>query len=116
MKVENLVLKLPDPQGTPRAIEGPTQIPTGGLSGTGEGIIQLIINLLFVFGIIAALISLIYSGIQWIVSRGEKEKLQNARNRLIYSLIGLIIIFIAFLAINIIFTLIGKGLFVISNY
>lgn len=108
-------LKLPDPQGTPKALEGPPQIPTGGLSGAGEGIIQLIINLLFVFGIAIALISILYSAIQWIVSRGEKEKIQNARNRLIYSLIGLTIIFIAFLIINLIFTLIGKELFTILS-
>lgn len=110
-----LTLKLPNPQGTPTEVGGPPQVPTGGLFDTGQDIIQLIISLLFAFGLIAALLSIIYSGIQWIISRGEKEKLQNARNRLIYSIIGLIIIFIAFFIINFIFTLIGKELFVISN-
>jgi len=113
--IGQLALTIPNPQGTPTEVGGPPGVPTGGLFTTGEDIIQLIINLLFVFGIVVALISVIYSGIQWIISTGEKQKLQNARNRLIYSLVGLIIIFIAFLIINFIFTLIGKELFVISN-
>jgi len=109
-----LTLKLPNPQGTPTEVGGPPEIPTGGLSGAGADIIQLIINLLFVFGIVVALISVIYSGIQWIISTGEKQKLQNARNRLIYSIVGLVVIFAAFLIINFIFTLIGKELFSIN--
>jgi len=109
-----LTLKLPNPQGTPTEVGGPPQVPTGGLFTTGQDIIQLIINLLFVFGIVVTLISVIYSGIQWIISTGEKQKLQNARNRLIYSLVGLIIILMAFLIINFIFTLIGKELFSIN--
>ncbi len=108
-------LKIPNPQGTPTEVGGPPQVPTGGLFTTGEDIIQLIINLLFVFGILATLISILSSGIQWIISTGEKQKVQNARNRLIYSIVGLLIIFAAFLIINFIFTLMGKELFIISN-
>lgn len=102
--MKNLVLKIPDPQGTPRPIEGPTELPTGGLEGAGTNLIQLTISLLFVVGIILAVAFIFISGIQWILSGGEKQKLQNARNRLIYSIVGLIIIAIAFAIVNIIVT------------
>lgn len=107
MKIENLALKLPDPQGTPRDVVGPTEFPIGGLEGAGTNLIQLAINLLFVFGIILAIVFILVSGIQWIMSGGEKQKLQNARNRLIYSIVGLIVIAIAFVIVNIIVTLLG---------
>lgn len=113
--ISQLTLSIPNPQGTSVPIKGPTQLPTGGLEGAGTNLIQLTINLLFVFGIMIAIVFIFVSGIQWIISTGEKQKLQNARNRLIYSLVGLIIILIAFLIINFIFTLIGKELFLITN-
>lgn len=95
-------LKLPDAEGNPKDILGPSGIPTGGLESSGTNLIQLIISLLFTFGIILTLISIIYSGIQMIMSTGEKQKLQNSRNRLMYSIIGFIVILLAFLIRNII--------------
>lgn len=102
-------LSLPNAQGTSTPIEGPTELPTGGLGldGTGTNLIQVAINLLFVFGIILAVVFIFVSGIQWIASGGEKQKLQNARNRLIYSFVGLIIIAIAFAIINFVVSLLG---------
>lgn len=105
--IDQLALSLPNPQGTSTPVEGPSGIPTGGLEGHGTNIIQVTINLLFVFGIIIAIVFIFISGIQWIISGGEKQKLQNARNRLVYSFVGLIVITIAFAIVNIIVTLIG---------
>lgn len=113
--MKNLVLQLPDPQGTPRPIEVPPQLPTGGLEGTGIDVIQLIISLLFAFGIILAFISIMYSGAQMIISEGEKQKLQNARNRFIYSIVGLIIIILAFLIKNTIVRLLGADTRLLLN-
>ena len=98
MKIEYLSLKIPDTQGIPKEIAGPTQLPTGGLGpgGTGTNIIQVAINLLFVIGIILAIIYIIYSGIQWATSGGSKERIEKARKKLTYSIIGLIIITAAF--------------------
>ena len=110
--MKNVVLKIPNPQGSPTEVKGPTQLPTGGLEGAtgglegaGTNLIQLTISLLFVLGIIIAIVFIFISGIQWIISGGEKQKLQNARNRLVYSFVGLIVIAIAFAIINIIVTL-----------
>lgn len=98
-----LVLKIPNPQGTPRAIEGPTEFPTGGLDTTGTNIIQVGLTLLFLVGIVLAIVMIIYSGLQWAMSGGEKQRLQNARNRLVYSIIGLLVVSLSFIIlINII--------------
>lgn len=102
--MKQLTLSIPNPQGTSTPVKGPLELPTGGLEGAGTNLIQLTISLLFVFGIILAVIFIFISGIQWIMSGGEKQKLQNARNRLTYSIVGLIVIAIAFAIINIIVT------------
>lgn len=107
MKIENLVLKIPDAQGTPRPIEGPTEIPTGGLYDTGTNIIQVALTLLFLVGIVLAIVFIIYSGIQWAISGGDKQKLQNARNRLVYSIIGLLVVSLSFIILHNIIQLTG---------
>ena len=73
-------------------IPAPTGIPTGGFGDTGINVIQIALNMLFVLAYVMALAFIIYAGIQWIISGGDKQKIQAARNRLIYSLIGLIVI------------------------
>lgn len=107
--MEYFSLKIPNAQGTPEQIQGPSGVPTGGLGigGSGTNLIQVVINLLFVVGIILAIIFIIYSGIQWAISGGDKQKLQNARNRLTYSIVGLIVVAAAFIIINFIIMLLG---------
>lgn len=79
------------------AIRPPNTIPTGGLNPTGEKIISLGLTVFFIAGILIALIFLIYAGIQWIMSGGDKQKLQSARTQVIYSILGLVVIFVAIL-------------------
>jgi hypothetical protein len=43
-----------------------------------------------------AIIFIIYSGIQLIVSAGNKEKVQKAKKTLTYAIIGLILIYLSF--------------------
>ena len=90
--------------GTP--IEAPRGVPTGGMD-TGQKIIQMGLNFLFAGGIIIAVIIVIYSGIQWILSGGEKEQIQQARARLTYSIIGLVVITAAFTIVRLIITILG---------
>lgn len=91
------------------SITAPSGVPVGGLEigGAGQNLIQLTITLIFVIGIILAIIFIIYSGIQWVISGGDKQKLQAARNRLVYSIVGLIVIAAAFFIASTIITLLG---------
>jgi len=91
------------------AIGAPEGVPTGGIT-EGSNILQWAVTLLIVVGVIVALFMLIYSGLQWIQSGGDKEKLVAARQRIIYTIIGLVVIFLSFMIINVIGTIFGVQL------
>ncbi len=91
-------------QGTP--IQAPGGVPTGGMD-TGQKLIQIGINLVFLGGILLAIILLIYSGIQWTLSGGDKEKIESARNRITFTIIGFVVIIIAFALVKIVLKLVG---------
>ncbi len=88
-------------------IPTPSGIPTGGLSGEGGVAINIAIQLIFVVGIALAVAFVIISGIQWIISGGDKTKLQAARGRLTYAIVGLVVILGAFVIINTVISLLG---------
>ncbi|OGH02881.1 MAG: hypothetical protein A2798_00430 [Candidatus Levybacteria bacterium RIFCSPHIGHO2_01_FULL_37_17] len=77
----------------------PPQAPTGGLSELAN-IIRTGIELAFFFAIIVAGTSLIFSGLQWMLSGGDKEKIQHARSRMTYAIVGLTIIFLSLLLVQ----------------
>ncbi len=81
-------------------IEAPNEVPTGGLSTTGEDILQVGINLLFVAAIIVFLFYFLWGAIRWIASEGDKNKIQMARGKITYSILGLVIVLISFFIIN----------------
>ncbi|MEX2007504.1 MAG: hypothetical protein WD992_01910, partial [Candidatus Levyibacteriota bacterium] len=67
----------------------------------------LIIQFVFIIGIVLTVAFIILSGIQWIISGGDKQKLQAARGRLIYSIVGLIVIAGAFFIVSTVISLLG---------
>ncbi len=81
-------------------------IPSGGFGTSGVGIIQVALNILFALATVAALAFIILAGIQWVISGGDKQKIQSARNRLIYSIIGLIVITLSFFIVRVVIDLI----------
>ncbi len=90
-------------------IGAPAGIPTGGLT-EGGSVLQWAITLLIAGAIIVALFMLIYSGIQWIQSGGDKQKVEAARRRITFTIIGLVVIFLSFMIISIIGTFFGVQL------
>lgn len=80
-----------------------------------EQVPQFIITLLFVVGIVIAVAFLIYGGIKWILSGGDKTAVEAARNHIIAAIVGLIIVVAAFFIINIVFTLLTGKPFSLSN-
>lgn len=80
-----------------------------GNVATGEGVARLtciwvvlenVINASLVLAAVIAVFLIVYSGVQYVTSSGDKEKVDNARKRLTYAIIGLIFIFLSFLIIN----------------
>ena len=86
-----------------KTIEAPTVIPQGGLPKAYD-IGSNLILLTFILVIILALFFLIWGGIKWVTSSGDKTKVQGARNTMIYAIIGLIIVFLSYFVINVITT------------
>ena len=65
-------------------------------------LIQGIIRIIFVVAVILTFMFLLWGGIQWIVSGGDKSKYEEARNRITAAIIGLAIIALAWLLIKIV--------------
>lgn len=89
----------------------------GGISGgiqaadTGENpasieeIIQNVIQvLLFIVGV-AAVVMLIIGGIRYIVSSGDQQAVAGAKNTIIYSIVGLVVAVLAWVAVDWVFGL-----------
>ena len=105
-----LALSIQGPNGTPIQIQAPGGIPTGG-NASFNVILQSFITLFFVLGLLMSLVYLIWGGFNWIMSQGDKTKVQAARNRVIYAIIGLIVMFLAYVIINLIGSIFGVKLY-----
>ena len=77
------------------------------LFGSG-GVVTTIINvMLFVIGILCV-IMIIYGGIRYTISRGEDKEISNAKNTILYAVIGLVVAIVAYALVNWVFTSIGQ--------
>jgi hypothetical protein len=66
-------------------------------------VVSTAIKLILIITVIIAVFYFIFGGIKWILSRGDKEKVEDARNHIIASVVGLMMAFLAFFIINIVF-------------
>lgn len=73
------------------------------LTAGGFGnIVGSVITILFIIAVIVALAFLIWGGIKWIISGGDKSAVESARNTIVAAVVGLIIVFLAYFILNII--------------
>ena len=69
-----------------------------------EGVFKQITNVvLYIVGVIAV-IMLIIGGIKYVVSGGDAKKVTDAKNTVLYAIIGLIVAFLAFAIVNFVIT------------
>lgn len=74
--------------------------------------ISQLITFAFVIAIIIALAFLVWGGIKWITSGGEKAGVEEARNHVIAAVVGLIIVFLSYFILNlVVFFFTGTSLF-----
>src|SRR3989344_3171201 len=93
--------------GNPMLTPLPEGVPTGGLGTTGADAIRVFIYLILAIAILTALWFIVKGAIDIIQSEGQKEKLKSGRERVIFAVFGLIMIFASFLFMNIISAFIG---------
>lgn len=65
---------------------------------------------LFILAFITAFLYLITGAMHWITSAGDKTKLEEARNRIIHSIVGIVVVASAFAIISLIGQFIGLDL------
>ena len=67
---------------------------------------QMIKGLLGISGAIA-LFMMVWGGITWMTSNGSAERLKKGKDTILWAILGIVIIFLSYVIINFIFTLIG---------
>lgn len=89
--------------------EGGLQAPGGSIASDikVETIPQVIVNYLFIIAAFLAVAYLMYGGIKWITSRGDKMAVEAARKHIVAAVIGLVIVAGSFFALNVVFRLLG---------
>ena len=74
-----------------------------------QNIIGPAITFVFVIATIIALAYLIWGGIKWIISQGDKQGVEDARNHIIAAIIGLVLVFFSYLVINLVLGFFTNG-------
>lgn len=73
------------------------------------GVFKQVTNtILYIVGIIAV-IMLIIGGIRYVISGGDAKKVTDAKNTVLYAIIGLVISFLAFAIVNFVITALPSG-------
>lgn len=103
--LKEFALTIPGGDG-PVEIVAPENIPSG--VDAPSNVIQVAFSLLFIVGIIAAVIFAIYAGVLWATSSGDKTKIDRARRTLLFSIIGVIVMTLAFVIVQTIGTILGS--------
>lgn len=68
--------------------------------GFGGGYFGFFYNLFVFFGIAAALLYIFYGGWRWVTSQGDPKEIKSARETIVWSLVGLLVMFSAILIVN----------------
>lgn len=76
----------------------PNLSPTDGGQGADKlsSLIGLVIQWLFVSGILIFILFFFISAFKWMTSQGDKNSLENARQGLLHAIVGLVILFSLF--------------------
>jgi len=104
-----LALQIPDANGNPINIQGAVGMPQGG-TGSLANIVGTGLNLLILAAVILCLLFLIWGGFSWLMSEGDKQKIGQARQKIVFAIIGLLVVFMAFFIINVFYRFfLGSG-------
>lgn len=93
--MNELAIKLPGGNEVP--MPSGLKTPSGGTFTDLASFISPLLNIVFFIVTFWAFYYLVWGAFQYILAGGKKEELAKARSRISWALIGLIIIFLAFL-------------------
>lgn len=75
-----------------------------------QNVLSFAITLLLTASVLLALFFLLFGGLRWIVSQGDKKQLEEAQKTVQYSIVGLVLILVSFFIINFIGFIFGVNL------
>lgn len=79
------------------------------LFGGANAIIPRVINImLFIVGILAV-IMMIYGGIRYVLSGGDNNKVKDAKNTILYAIVGLVVAILGYAIVGWIVSILGSG-------
>lgn len=73
-----------------------------------------VVNFIFVAGALIFFFMFVIGAIQWIASGGDKAAVESARGRIVSAVIGLVLLFVAFVAIQFIENFFGVNILTID--
>ncbi|MES2876055.1 MAG: hypothetical protein V4678_01140 [Patescibacteria group bacterium] len=80
------------------------RIPAGGETGipvvTAENAVNGILNTVYLAAGIIAVIVIIISGMFYVISQGDPSKIKRAKDGILYSVVGLVVVLFAFIVTN----------------
>ncbi|HVF69067.1 MAG TPA: pilin [Xanthomonadales bacterium] len=79
-------------------------------AGSIGNIVSTIVTVLLIAAVLIALFFLIWGGIRWITSGGDKGKVDEARKHIVAAIIGLIIAFLAYFFLQLVLGFFGLQL------
>ncbi len=85
-----------------------------GEEGLG-GFLTALVNLIFIAGGIILILMFMWGALDWMLSGGEKDKVESARNKILNAVIGFIILAVTFAVIDVIGQFTGFELFNAAN-
>lgn len=88
--------------GTPIQLPGQVATATNAAGTFGINIIRLAIDFLFIAATLLIFGYIVFGGWKFIISQGEKKAVQEAKDTIVFSVIGLIVISVSFLIVNVI--------------
>lgn len=82
-----------------KVITAPVGVPTGG-TDVLQKVFKNALTIMLVVTAILSLVYLVYGGVQWTQSGGDKGKIASARAKITYSIIGLAVALFAFFLLS----------------
>lgn len=105
--MKDLVLTIPGVNNSPMPIPNPAGVQAYSISD----LLSFGVNAAIVFAILLSLFFLISGGFDLITASGEKQRIQNSKQKLTFAVIGLIVVLLSLLIVSIIGELFGVKLF-----
>jgi len=118
MDMKKLLAAGPDLKGVFGTVEPPPGSDWVKGKTSAEALASLIgffIQIVFLVGGLAALVYLLWGALDWLMSSGEKEKIQKAQNKIMNAVIGLLLIVVSFTVFSFIMGTVLGGKFGIGG-